>query len=449
MTTTCTVSFGSVTFTGAEIKEARLVEEINPLSIELPINTIELTLYSAAGDFSIINPAGFYATLQYKQPLEVYEDFNGIPVYMGRYYLDSWESLSANVAKFQASDAIGLLETQTYNGNTMPNGIEQSNVLIDAIETITGVTINLDASLSGLFLGGWIPVSTCREALQQICFTLGAYVTCARSNAINILPMPLANGLSSYDHTLTTAQIGMGQSVTLLPLVTGVQIDSHYWTTDEVNKQVFGGSLSSGDHRIFFDSPKWIDGVSLTGATNITTGFTPANYIDINVPTTGAVTIAVADFVDTIKPYNVNNGSLPAGTKSNIVQISDALLVSHTSAGVSIDPQTVAQRVYNYYQQRYLQRARFYALESVEVGHSILLALQSGWLGGIVQRMETDLTRGFITQAEIVGVIASTCTNILTAHLTVTTGNDQTYAGCLDMFNFNADLQGSANLIIT
>ena len=115
-TTTVTVSFSSVTFTGAEIKEARVTEHIDPLSLELPISTLELTLFSAAGDFSIVNPSGFYASLQYKQPLDVYADIDGDSIYIGKFYLDKWYSKSENEAVFEASDAIGLLETVTYNG---------------------------------------------------------------------------------------------------------------------------------------------------------------------------------------------------------------------------------------------------------------------------------------------------------------------------------------------
>jgi hypothetical protein len=399
MSTTVTVSFGSVTFTGAQIKSARMVEEINPIATELPINTLELTLFSAEGDFSIINPSGFYANLQYKQPLDVYEDFGAGNVYMGRFYLDKWESISESLATFQAFDAMGLLDSQTYYGHLMPNFIQQSDTLIDDIESQTGLTINLDASLNNLWMNGWIPVCTFREALQLICFTLGAYATCARSNEINIIPMELASELTTYDHTIDNSMKGLGQPVALLPLVTGVEIASHLYTSNGVAEQVFDATLAAGDHRIVFDGPKW-HVITVTGATEITS---LVNYADINVAAAGTVTISATPYMDTTKTFSVNNSALPAGTPLNIVKISDATLVSH-GPGVDIDPQDVAQRVYNYYQQRYLQKAKFYGLQ-VAPGDSVLIESQGAWVAGIIERMETNLTGGFVSQVEIVGVI--------------------------------------------
>jgi len=49
------------------------------------------------------------------------------------------------------------------------------------------------------------------------------------------------------------------------------------------------------------------------------------------------------------KVKSIYNGSISSSVKKNIVRISDAWLVTY----FNID--TIAQRVYDYYQQRYLQ----------------------------------------------------------------------------------------------
>lgn len=446
MTTTVTVEFGSepTTFTGAEIKSARIVEQIDPVSVELPINTLELRLFSAAGDFSIIDPSGFYANLKYKEPLDVYENFGAGNVFMGRFYLDKWESISENEAVFEASDAIGVLESKTCLGWEIPNGFLDTDVIIDRIETETGLTITLDASLAGISISGWVPVTTYREALKQFCFLMRAHATCARSSVITIVPMEILWAYSTYDHVITAAQKGLGQPLKLLPFVTSVEVDSHFHTTDFVNKQVFSGELSAGTHRVIFDTPKRCNSATITGATDVT-AIDAVNYIDLSVPTTGTVTLEVADFVDSIKTVSVS-GTVPAGTQPNIIKIADAFMVSGNPL-TDTRPENVAQWVYDYYQRRYLQKAKFYGLQVV-TGDSVLIAAQSGWIGGIIERMEIDLAGGFVSQVEIVGIVTSTCTNILTANLTVLTGVDQTYTGCLDMFTYNVDLQGTANLII-
>lgn len=403
MTTSVTVEFGSVTFTGAEIKSARLVEEIDPISIELPINTIELVLFSTAVDFSILSPEGFFANLKYKQPLDVYENFDGSPVYLGKFYLDEWESLSENEARFLASDAIGILESKTCLGWEMPEGIVDSDTIVGRMETETGVTISLHSSLENINLRGWIPVATYREALQQLCFLLGAYATCSRSDQVNILPTELISQLTAYDHTLTAADKGLGEPIILLPLVTGVDVDAHIYNTDDaVSEQVFEDTLSVGTHRIIFDGPKLHDSFTLTGATDVT-AIGANNYMDMSVAVAGLVTLSMPKFVDSLKTYSVTNTALPTGTRPNILKISDATLVAPGIVN-GIDPRDVVSRVYNYYQQRYLQKAKFYGLQ-VAPGESVLIESQGAYIAGIIERMETDLTGGFVSQVEIIGIV--------------------------------------------
>ena len=61
-------------FSGQEVVEAHVLEECDPLSAEISINTLKLSLYNADGRFSILNPEGYFDVLQHKQPLTVWED---------------------------------------------------------------------------------------------------------------------------------------------------------------------------------------------------------------------------------------------------------------------------------------------------------------------------------------------------------------------------------------
>jgi hypothetical protein len=65
----------------------------------------------------------------------------------------------------------------------------------------------------------------------------------------------------------------------------------------------------------------------------------------------------------------------------------------------------VAQRVFKYHQQRYLQRTKLFA-PSAEPASSVLVDVyQEKKLGGIVEKMELNLTDGFTSNTEITGVI--------------------------------------------
>jgi hypothetical protein len=402
-----------VTWSGSEIKAARVVEQINPLSVEVPTNTLDLTLFSSAGAFSIVNPTGVYAGLQYNDPLDVYEELNGEVIYIGRFYLDEWESQSANLATFKCVDALGVGEIDATNYYTTQEGVWVNESLADTISEImtgTGIEYEIDASFAGVGLYGWLPVMTKRETLQQIAFTIGAYVTCARSNKILIKPFELAEDLVSYDHTLTGADKGLVSPVTRRPLVTGVKILTSYYNYLTANKIVFNGTLSTGDYIILFPDGVINETATQSGGTGVKTSFFPgANHMPFTVTSAGTFEFTSQLYFERLtSPTTLNNGSLPAGTLTNIINIDNAALV--TSGIVNNEysiVDNVIQRVYDYYNQRYIQKTKLFA-SPVVVGDSILIDTQSNrQIAGIIEKMTTDLSGGFVSEVEVVGVVAA------------------------------------------
>jgi hypothetical protein len=460
-TTTTTVTFGSVTFTGAQIKEARVVESINPLSIELPVSTLELTLYSADGDFSIVNPAGFYANLQYKEPLEVQEVIDGYTVYVGKFYLDTWESQSENLATFRASDAIGLLDGVTY----LPEGTSTHHIdpinyysggsssavlsedLITDIMTQAGVNFIIDEHLYGITISPatltnktWLPVCSCREALQLVLFRIGAYASCTRTPEIVVYPLWLTSNLSSFSHIITSAQKGKDTPVILRPQVTGVELTSHDYAYDSAASQTIikFDPIAAGTHIITFKEPHANWNYSFAPIGSVTLTDYGSAWAEFTVSESASLNVAGNNWTDT--PTLTSIHTTPAPSIDNVLSF-DVTTVNKENAS------TVAQRIYDYYQQRYLQKARLYA-QRVAPGDSVLIATQSGkWIAGIIERMDTNLAGGYISDIEVVGVV-NLCSNILTANTTVLTGTTLSYTGCLDILSFTLDLQGTGVLQI-
>ncbi|MDD2921479.1 MAG: hypothetical protein PHQ36_04265 [Anaerolineales bacterium] len=318
------IEFGTLTyFTSADIKSCTVIEQFNPLSVEIPIGTCELSLHTNDPTFSIIAPSGDYIYLKDRQPLDVYEEVGAESIFIGQFFLDTWENVSENVTKFTALDILGVLDKLPYAGGAKNT---TAGDLLDEMLEAQNIPYSLDASLSNVPLVGTLKVGTYRDALQQICFAIGASITSARAGTLQIMPFVLASGLSAYDHIITKAQKGMSQSLALKTLVTGVEI-------------TYGA---------------------------------------------GAV-------------YGVYNQALSSNVKENIIEIKDAVFV--TASNVA----TIAQRVYDYYQQRYLQKVRLYAPESA-VGKSVLIdTLYNRQIGGIVEKMTLDLSGGFRVDAEIIG----------------------------------------------
>ncbi len=395
-------------FSGSDIKAASLVEKISPLSTELPINTIDFTLYSDAGDFNIAAPSGLYANLQDKEPVDVHESINNEIVYIGRFYLDEWESLSEKLASFRASDAMTILESVSFLGGRYKSPTVYSEDLIAEIFENTGINYDFDASLNGIVVNGLIPYLTnCREALQQTLFYIGAYATCARSNLVKILPMPTTD---VNDYELTSADKGINSPLTLRKMVTGVEVKQLSWNVNKVSQaELYNESLASGVYEIpladnILDAVSGFDAHTGTGTYSVTLnrGF----YCEVTVTAPGTVILKRYSSYNPIGSIvGVYNPSLPATAKENIIVINDALLINANPPVDAISAETIAQRVYDYYQRRFLQKTKLFA-SFITVGNSVLVDGQGGeQMSGIVEKMTTDLAGGFVSNVEIIGDI--------------------------------------------
>lgn len=175
-------------FEGDNLISANLLEEIDLLSSELSINTLDFTVHSDNDDFNIINPQGIYSSLQKRQKLEVTETLlkENKKINMGTLYLTEWKNKDHKTMEFKAQDILGFLDTQNfyggfYDGQSFMNVV--SNILLSA--GLGDGVFNISDELADIEIYGHIQICTCRQALQQVAFVAGAIVDCSRSSKIN------------------------------------------------------------------------------------------------------------------------------------------------------------------------------------------------------------------------------------------------------------------------
>lgn len=385
------VDFGElIVFEGSDILEAQVIEEVSPLSTELPIGTLDFTVFSSSDDFDIFNPAGLYANLQENQPIDVYEFINSEMVYMGQYFLKTWVSLSEQKIKFTAVNQIGLMDELPFYGATMCSG--------DMLNTIynffygSNFTYEMDSSLENIFVYGSASNGSYREVLQQILFGAGAYAKCTRSNVIEILPTPLAADITEHEYTIAKSEKGITSSLELKPLVTGIEILGHSFDDNISGVTFFQKVLEAGEHIIVYSRPTILS--SYSGCTLLESGDL-YNYVKINVASTGTVTLIGDQYTEYLRKFSVYNETLPDGTQKNNIFI-DAM-VADESIG------TLTQRVYDYYQQRYLEKTKLFG-KSVLVGSSVLIdTLSNRQISGFIEYCSTDLVKGFVSNIKVVG----------------------------------------------
>ncbi len=386
------VDFGElIVFEGSDILEAQIVEEISPLSTELPVGTFDFTIFSNDEDFNIFNPAGVYTNLQENQPIDVYEFIDNEMVYVGQYFLKTWENVSEQKIKFTAVNQLGLLDKLPYYGTTL---IQSARIdyIIDEIFINSNVSYEVDSELSTVYIQGKLDNGSYREVLQQALFAGNAFAKCSGSNIIEVIPSRLAADITDYDHIITTSGKGINSSLELKPIITGVEITGHSFSADILGVTFFDQILEAGEYIIVYSKPTIF--TSATGCTILESGDN-YNYIKINVASTGAVTLIGDQFTEFITKSSVYNDTLPDSVRKNTVAVDGSIAMTN------ID--TLTQSVYDYYQQRYIQKTKVFGV-NIKVGESVLIdTFSNRQIGGFVEYCKTDLVKGFVSELKIVG----------------------------------------------
>lgn len=227
-------------FYGRELKNVTVTHILNPLSTELSISTADITMSLRRDD-----------ELRFKdrQPISTY--FNG--KLQSHTFVKKAQRTGKSTYNVNSEDYISLLDSITYKG-----GIYGGEYAVDVLKDIFK-TARIPYSVSGEFknerLYGHIPYGTCRNALMQVCFAIGAVVDTAYSNRVNIYA--LSNDIKQ---TVPKKRIKQGQSFGEETKVTAVSLTYHAY------------HMSGDEAKVLYDADK--DGVG----NNILVKFSAPKY---------------------------------------------------------------------------------------------------------------------------------------------------------------------------
>lgn len=379
-------------FSGHEIVEAHVLEECDPISSEISINTLNVSLYNKEGRFSILNPEGYFDVLQHKQKFTVWEDVKqdarstgSVSYCMGTFYLSDWSNSGDTLADFSAVDAIGLLDGAPFDG-----GIYDTTAAELAEAILTGYSYTLDESLAAERVQGYIAAGTRREALQQLAFAIGAVVDCSRGELIRIAPAPSkASGMITYDRKLQD-----GSKVTLNPLITAVAVTAHRYLPGESTEELYRDTLDPGIYRVTFNAPAVVDSLTVTGAELTESG---VNLCTLTVAKAGEVCVTGRKYTDSTVVLRRTAANLPPNAQDNELTVTDATLVGPSRA------EAVAVRVLEHYAQRYEQNFSMVAGDEKLADRLIIQSFGGEMVRGVLTKLEFDLTGGFLADAKVIG----------------------------------------------
>lgn len=373
---------------GSMLVSCTVLEELNPISSEISVNTLQLRFRTDGGEFDLLDLTGAYALFQQRQKVDVTGSIDGVDMNMGSFYLEV-PTVSDNIVTLECIDLVGTMDDTDYLGGYWPDGIPAGQ-LIDDIMRSAGLEADMytvESSLANIQVRGYLAIQTHRSALQQVAFAVGAVVDCSRSEKISIRQPP-----ACIPKTVPVSRKVVGHKQTQEALVTGVEVFIHHYALDDTISELFSETRQPGDYLIQFSRPA--SSLSVSGATVDASG---VNYAKIHVASAGTVTITGRVYEETqILAGSVHTENLPANAKINVKTVTECTLES--------DAQALAQRVYDHCQRRIEDDGQI-ILADEQAGDWLEVRNAGGkTLLGTAEQVSIDLTGGFIAKVVTHGI---------------------------------------------
>lgn len=204
------IIFGAIRKYGmSEIRSARITNQMNHISAEVPVSTLDWELDS-------IEDANYM--FQFKQPVEVWNDENMV----GVYYVSESRRTSQSLYNIRCQDAFGLLDDDTF-----PGGVYSGYSAKQLFSEIIGSDYTIDTdSVSDALLTGILLEMTKRAALQQVLFGWGVCAATDGDGTIRVF------NLDSRAKEIGPGQVYTGVSVETSTLITAVVVTAHNYQED-------------------------------------------------------------------------------------------------------------------------------------------------------------------------------------------------------------------------
>ena len=310
-----------ISFYGDELRDAKIIQEIDPLSTQISINTCDFTLESKRNiDFSF----------QERQPINIY--FND--ELRATSFVKTAKRKSKNTWSIQSEDYIGLMEDIPYQG-----GVYSYKDAVELLTDIFGtakVPFEIDASFEGVTITGHIPYTNCREALMQVAFAIQAAVDTSNSASVKVFQLS-----EEVSQTIPLNRIMQGQNFDDETRVTAVEVTAHAFVKNTDSIEVYNSSNSGigNEIMVIFNEP--LHDLSISNGEIISSG---ANHAVINAFEECTLTGQKYNHIQTIK--TIKNPLVLTTDTENVVSIKNATLVSYSNVD------KVLEKCYNYYSQR-------------------------------------------------------------------------------------------------
>lgn len=309
-------------FYGNELRNVNLIQEIDPISTEISINTV---------DFTLDSKSDIIYSFQTKQPLNVY--FNG--ELKATSFVKTAKRKAKRLWDVTSEDYIGLMDSITFFGGVYDN--KNATELLQEIFSVAKIPYYIDETFSNITISGHIPYSTCREALMQVAFAIQAVVDTSDSEVVKIYALE-----DDIKQTIPLNRIMQGQNFVDDDTVTSVEIVAHKYEKTDEYVELYGSKtedvgIIGEEVFVKFSEPVW--DLTLSGGTMIDSSANHAHF----KTTSDFLLLSGLKYLHRMETKAKKNPLILATEIENIATIDNATLVSLNN----ID--NVAEKCYNWF----------------------------------------------------------------------------------------------------
>ena len=304
--------------------------DLESLTINEGFDPTGKTLYINSANFTINTKDPVPYIFMRRQPLHI--RYNG--AYMGAYYIDKSKRYADRRYSVEAIDKIGVLDAaEEFMGGIYNNVTAES-----LINQIAGGIFDVDIaqSLRNTGVSGWLPVMGRREALAQVAVAIGAMISTARTNFINIEPIP-DPGSNPAIINIGKDRVYQSLSVDIEFPCTGIALTEHNYAVGAAIKELYKDTFS-GERTVKFSEPA--SNLTIENGTIIYPG---TNHAVITSSGGAACVLSGRVYIDSRSSVIIRNENIIEGTQERIEKIDNCYLVNKNNS------HEVAQRLYEYY----------------------------------------------------------------------------------------------------
>lgn len=244
------VDFGVVkVYTDDHLILMSLIEEVDLTTGTIPSPEFKFTVDNSDRGFNILNPSGFYKSLQQRQQViaEIGLDINNKIEYvpLGNYLLWEWNSDEGSLtATFLARTNLDVMSTFDYENLVAKSNYSLFDMAVEVFEYSGIDNYSIDKALNDIPTNGLVKKNNCLTILQMIAIASCSNVFVTRNNVItlkvNSIPTT-ADDLIDLDNMYSEPKIELDK------IVKSVNV-AYYDTIDTSNTVTVNNSgISSGD----------------------------------------------------------------------------------------------------------------------------------------------------------------------------------------------------------